>query len=310
MEYQLYDENHLASAELLQRCFFKKDAPDIDWSRTFLAIAEEAGEIVGSGYLCYYPWTRTAMVPFLEVAAHCRRQGIGSALFQLLAKRAKEKGIDQVVIDFDEVEGSAPSIWPFLQKFGAKERYPLLFRCHFDGRSFSAPWLDYPITLPKNLLLFPWHNLKDEEKKQLMERIAKGQVPSVLSPFFQEEKIAHFNSFGLRSKEEGVVGWVITRYLSPIKDAITYGAFYIDPPYRSHGLPLYMLCCSIKKQIHSKVHLSQCEASYADVDSRWIAFLQRRLVPYCEFTSKRYRVVLGTPKGKTTEDTEITEFIK
>jgi hypothetical protein len=79
--------------------------------------------------------------------------------------------------------------------------------------------------LPSEYELFPWVELRPEERADILTRQRAAEwYPETLSPFPEEERIEPVSSLGLRFHGQ-VVGWCITHRMKP--DTIRFFRLFI-----------------------------------------------------------------------------------
>ena len=167
------------------------------------------------------------------------------------------------------------------------KRYML--RCYFDAPTFNAPWLHDRYELPASFTLFPWKELLASERQRLLHFIEQGRIIRFTSPFADEQYIQPINSLGLRHQSE-VVGWMITHTLPDRPDTIRYSSLFIYPELRRYGAAIQMLATAIQLQQASPIRSSYCEFDLELLESSWLTFIEKRLVPYAKETETIYRI--------------------
>lgn len=172
-------------------------------------------------------------------------------------------------------------ISPLLQKTlkDASWSSPELFmtRYFFDAIASHPDFYEYPLKLPEGCEIFPWKELKDHERDQLLKEHRHRHFSDIVSPFHEEEKIESLNSLGLRYKGE-VIGWMITQRVAP--DTLKYASFYVRPEFRYKGASMRLMIDSIKIQQKSNIKWFLIEVNY----NSWGIIVDKRL--------KRYSLVI------------------
>lgn len=256
-----------------------------------LVAAKNGEEVIGWVMAAYFPLTRFAKINYLVVAPLWRRKKIGSCLLKKIGEELIEKGCYGAFINYEKKESS--HMQQFLLAHKAEDFHIAIVRTYFDVHTFSPPWLQYKLKLPEGVTLFKWEQLKSEEKDSLERLLEGGAFPAVLSPFLFQERVAYFNSYGLRAKEQGVIGWIVTHFVNEKRDPISYSTFYIDPRYRYGVSPIILLSSACKGQIHSDITCAFCDLNVSEVDSRWSAFLRKRLIPYSTGVKEWWQATLS-----------------
>ena len=159
---------------------------------------------------------------------------------------------------------------------------PFALECRFVKANFKPPWLYYKYPLPKEMQIFSWKTLKQEERQQILHQIDQYRVPAAVSPFFKEHRIDFRSSFGIRCNGE-VIGWVITHHIKP--DLLHYAAIYVHSEYRHFPCGLALLSKSIQRyQTLPGYPFTSLFVNLSKVHLPWLRLIHRRLIPYSSAT--------------------------
>lgn len=168
-------------------------------------------------------------------------------------------------------------ISPLLNEEGLIHSKPCLIRYDFDGFAFHPPWIDRSLELPEGFSLFPWQELKPEERRGIEQNLFQERVSAYASPFLREDLIEPLNSVGLR-KDQEVIGWCITHRIED--DLIRYNAYYVAREWRKSAVSLTPLLKAMDIQRHSPIRWAELIVNPAGVANAWAKFVEKRLAPY------------------------------
>lgn len=154
-------------------------------------------------------------------------------------------------------------------------------RYFFNCQLFNAPWFNRHYPRFKDLKLFPWKELTQEERALLKRREEQLAFPKFVSPFLHEEKIEPLNSLGLRYGGE-VIGWMINHRIS--QDTICYASLYSDPEFQHRGFVIHLLAEAIRLQKQSQIPWSIFDLNLEQTDQNWQRFIEKRLKPWAQIS--------------------------
>lgn len=199
------------------------------------------------------------------------------AIFDVLEKELVKEGVQTATFKFYDEGKRSNVLWEVLKKRSWAE--PELFMLkYFLSYTFNPPWLKKPAPFPKGFTEFPWKKLKPKEKLDLLRKQTQGTFPLHLSPFSVDEKLIEpMNSLGLRYKGQ-VIGWMITLRVAP--DTLSYAILYIAPEYQKTRYAMRLLADAIEINKRSKVTHAVFDINIEQSDSKWIAFIEKRIAPY------------------------------
>lgn len=151
-----------------------------------------------------------------------------------------------------------------------------MIRYHFDCYLFSPPWFLKEYTLAEDITIFPWKELKSSERKIIQNQQNRSYFPYIISPLYDEDKIQHINSLGMRKKDR-VIGWMVTHTFPEKPDTVRYSSFYMAEDERNKGYAPYLLQQSIKLQQLSELQWSYFLLNIEFSDKSWFRFIDKRL---------------------------------
>lgn len=220
---------------------------------------------------------QSAQLFSLFVIENERKKTIGTALFQALQNHAKSLKARSMGFEYLSSNPYAQAIEKILVKNDWSK--PLLYRiqCTFKVQEFHPPWFEKLSKVSRGLKIFPLKDLKAVERKLIKHQESQGTFPAYLSPFKNPETIDPINSQIVRYKHK-LVGWIITHRIK--KDTLKYTSLYIDRDLLGTGYGIQLLAEAIRRQQKSSVPFSLFEVNLDHVDSSWIYFIKRRLLPY------------------------------
>ena len=151
-----------------------------------------------------------------------------------------------------------------------------MIRYYFDCYIFSPPWFLKEYTLPDEITIFPWKELRPGERKKVQNQQDRSYFPYVVSPLYDEDKIQNINSLGMRKKDE-LIGWMVTHTFPEKPDTVRYSSFYIKTEERNLGYAPVLLQQSIKLQQQSDLQWSYFLLNIEYSDKNWFHFIDKRL---------------------------------
>jgi GNAT superfamily N-acetyltransferase len=235
-----------------------------------------------------FPLNALGQVLSIFVEDNFRHQKIGSQLIEEMEKTLLEQGCRVITFTYPGSDSTTSDLEHILHSRGWKGPHVVLKRYRFDGWSFNPPWLSKPYQLPPDFRLFPWKELRPNERKKLLHWHEQQRFPQLISPFGPDEALIEpLNSLGLRYKDE-VVGWMITHRLAP--DTIRFSALYIEKPFSLTEAWIKLLIEAINLQRFSPVQWAVFEINVMENVPGWNRFVIRRLGPYAESISEDHQM--------------------
>jgi GNAT superfamily N-acetyltransferase len=179
-----------------------------------------------------------ATIQSLYVAPDFRRRGLGRRLMEHIERDLRARSVQRVSLGYlDSAETAAlPRVLAGLS-WDAPELERIL--CYADRRIFNARWMSKPPQLPRGYEIFPWSELRPDERAALLTSQADNPwIHSMADPFKGDGTFA-FNSVGLRHRG-AVVGWLVTDQFD--NESLMYSCSYIRPDLQGAGfiIPLYV----------------------------------------------------------------------
>lgn len=262
---------------------------------TIIAIAATWNdEPVGLILATYYDKLHQAEVHSYFVTEAHRRKTIGTQLFQVLEAEARAKPCSFIFVRYPASESYSPYLEQILKHLDWTQPVKNIIHCNFDANTFSPPWWRRDYSYSSSLTVFPWKELTELDREKILSQIRRAVVHYSVSPFKEESTIEHLNSLGFRHEGE-VVGWMITHRMDP--DTIRYSALYIQPKFQMHGDAIKLLCDALWRHKASGIRYGLCEVNITMTKSKWINFVERRLMPYASsvtYTNIAFRYLKNT----------------
>ncbi len=173
-----------------------------------------------------------------------RGRGHGHRLLQAFESELSKRGCRAVAGEVSGSEDRSLVIEKLLGSAGWQFSGPLSILCHaFGKRMLEAPWLG-EATLPENMEMFPWLELKPSERAAMLERQAGDPwIPENLSPFWNEPLIAGC-SVGMRYKGR-VAGWCVTYKLED--GTLRWWRMFVEKELQRTGRAVPLLAETIRR---------------------------------------------------------------
>lgn len=223
------------------------------------------------------------------VDPHYRNQRIGSLLFARLKEEFKIHKCTYVNLIYPAKSTTTPFLQKILQNQGWKDNGRFIIRCLFDGPIFNPPWLQKNYEFPSEIEEFPWSELNEKEKEFLKHQESQLTFPRYISPFGQNpSQIEHINSLGIRYKGK-IIGWMITHRIS--QDTIRFSALYVQKEFLKRSW-IKLLVDSINRQKKSSVRWALVELNLNLIDNSWLAFANKKLIPYAQSVTEENKASL------------------
>lgn len=248
-----------------------------DLKHTFpIAIAANFnGTPVGILFAFYHLTFGFAKVEYVFVSEAHRNKHAGRQLLAAFEKEVKPRTVLELIYPDNELE--SPAIEKILKANQWIHSRPYVLRCFFQPATFSAPWLNMKFSYPKGCKEFRWKELREKDRKSVIQKEKEGHFPSYLSPLRDEKLIDPDYSLGLRM-EGSVVGWVITHRIDP--DTVRYSTLYIDHSLRYSGAAIHLLANSIRRLVAAPPPVAVMDVSLSETSSSWVKLVKKRLIPY------------------------------
>lgn len=216
----------------------------------------------------------------LFVLPEHRSQNLGSRLLLCVEDYLKEKACKYSTLFFRHDQDLAQSNEKFLARHGWNKSTCSTLLYLFHSSIFNAPWLQlYDKPLPSQFHEVSWKQVKERDRTLLQALEKENAFPYYVSPFRDEQFVEPLNSLALY-KDEEVVGWMITHRILP--HMIRYQAFFVEKKFQHTGIPMKILCDSIKLQIGSSVPYALVEINVSASEPDWLRFANKRLAPYAQ----------------------------
>ncbi len=266
-------------------CLDGKDPDGVENAKVLLFAAMQEEALAALAVAAIYEEVGSAELFSFEIKEEFRSEELGIEMLQKLEEAAFQGNVLIITYFLRKTDPISPLILKILER--KRWSAPKLFmtRYFFDTIASHPPFYDYPLQLPAGYQIFPWKNLRKEERRKLLKQYDEGHFSALVSPFHQEEKIEPLNSLGLRYKGE-VIGWVITHKIS--SDTLKYASFYVRPEFRYKGVSMCLMVDSMKRQQRSTVKWSVIEVNAQDRDSSWGKIVDKRLKRFAFFIDEIY----------------------
>lgn len=268
-------------------CLDGRDPDDISFTILVAIGAFEGNKPIGLALGGVYDVTGMGEVFSLEVEHARRHAGVGTTLLQAMEKACREEKANFVIGYYRKSGSSFPYLEKIFQRLKWEKSSLFMVRYFFDIYNFYPPWFEHPPTFPPEYEIFPWDELKPNEREDIESRYEQGHFDASVYPFQMGESWEPINSLGLRYKKQ-VIGWMVTHRASP--DTLRYSALYIQPEFQSKGHAVRLLVNSIKKQQASPVRWCYFELNVLEADPTWIKFVTQRLAPYALDEDRIYQI--------------------
>jgi ribosomal protein S18 acetylase RimI-like enzyme len=227
------------------------------------------------------------------VAPDHRRCGIGSRLLEALERELSARCSEFVTTTYATYNQSSPAVQRMLEKAGWPAPAPRLLVCTGEWPIVSAATWMQRREFPPEYQVFPWSELRPEERSHIEDCAARKEwFPTGLNPFWREERTSAALSLGLRFHGK-LVGWSIVHHYDPV--SAQFVSLFVDPSLQRLGRAVPLLAQSIWAMQYTPMHRIVCEVALDNAPM--LHFARRRLQPYC--TS--YGLILRTWKPVAVE---------
>jgi hypothetical protein len=134
---------------------------------------------------------QTAQIFSWFVESPFRKQSIGLNLFEhLITFVVKEKKVIGVGFGYEDVYPASHIIEKILAR---QKDWPIpdphLIRYYFDSYQFDPSWIYFPFRSLETMQFFKWKDLTEQDRQVLQKMKERNEVPGLLWPFREEEKI-------------------------------------------------------------------------------------------------------------------------
>lgn len=264
--------------------FFKEQARYKIAGAVFIIVgALQNNTPIGVALATRFPHNKVADIEYMFVSPAYRHHQIGAQLFLFLEQELIKESCIGMTMVYPENEPTTPILEKLMRNSGWDKPRLFMIRCQFKVADFNPLW--YVNLLEKKnqwvneseVCIFPWRELKLQERNLLYHQQEQGRIPLEISPFKEPEKIEYLNSLGLRYKEE-VIGWIVTHRIEP--EMIRYSSLYIHKEYQFLGYSMHLLCQAICLHKQSGVPFGMLEINVRQAAPSWMSFVKRRLIPY------------------------------
>lgn len=159
--------------------------------------------------------------------------------------------------------------------------------CYYgDGSKFHPSWYKKEYELPPDFEIFPWKDLKQEERVAIEKAYERKEIPDEVYPFAAGGVYEPMNSLGLRYHDK-VIGWLITRQVDP--NTICYYSIYTEYEYHNRGFIIQLLIHALKLQQQSSFNQAIFRVNIIQLPNlKWLRFVRKRLAPYATTYTEYY----------------------
>lgn len=188
-----------------------------------------------------------------------RRRGVAAAVLAAAEKRLAAEGVRRLEASLERGRPSRDAAEELLVKagYGPFARTSLMVRFRGGEKVRQADWLRR-LTVPAAFEVFPWVELKPEERAAIIARQERELwIPDDLYPFRGEEWLEPGNSLGLRYNGE-VVAWQVNH--RPLPDMLRYTYTFARADLQRYGLAVALLAESVRRHLDGPLAK---EATYA-----------------------------------------------
>lgn len=239
--------------------------------------AVDSGAPKGLAISSYYPNADFADLLSLDVDRSIFSVDILEQLIRAIQGLLKERKCKFVSYLYLKNQPLSDHIEDLLKKDGWSTPRQLLVRCHFYLKDFYPSWVSRPFKVPSGCKILPWKDIPIEEAERIVTSFQRGNIQHGYSPFEEGMSILQINSVVLMDKTDRVVGWMICHLIA--HDTVKYTSLFLEKEYRSTGAFLALLQASIHLQQETAIPKAILEVNVEQVDSGWIQFVKKRLLP-------------------------------
>jgi ribosomal protein S18 acetylase RimI-like enzyme len=211
------------------------------------------------------------------VAPDHRRCGIGSRLLEDLERELSARCIEFVTTTYATYNRNAAAVERMLQKAGWPAPEPRLLVCTGEWPVVSAATWMRRRDFPPEYEVFPWSELRPEERRHIEDCAARHEwFLAGLNPFWRQERTSAALSLGLRFHGK-LAGWSIVHHYDA--ESAQFVSLFVDPPLQRLGRAVPLLAQSIWAMQDTPMHRIVCEVALDNTPM--LHFAKRRLQPYC-----------------------------
>jgi GNAT superfamily N-acetyltransferase len=220
--------------------------------------------------------TRTEVCS-LYVAPEFRRRGLGRELLVHLERDLRARGISRVSMAYLSGPNTSAPLGRILDELAWAPPEPERILCRCDGRMLTADWMSRPPKIPEGAEIFPWSELRDEEREALVASQATDPwIHPMVDPFKGDGTFA-FNSVGMRHRG-AVVGWVVTDRFDD--ESLMYSCSYMRPDLQHRGYIVALYVEAIRRHAERLAEFPKALWAVPCVFPRMVRFARRWLGPY------------------------------
>ena len=221
---------------------------------------------------------KKAEIEEFNLLPECWKAGFATKLLEEVHRQLCEEEMLLLLFYYDHGTPRAARLNELLDAHRYLPEKRLLRRLHFDALHFNPPWLLWKMPSIDEGTIFPWVELPEAEKVQLMRAINGWGIPRSVSPFGECVQIVEpLCSFGLEVK--GVtVGWIVAHRVA--HDTVRYSSFFLKEPYRRGTYVLKMMQKAILAQKAAEIPYAYIELNDLEITDSWKAFVKKRLQGY------------------------------
>ncbi len=220
---------------------------------------------------------KKASLSSIFVCESYRNQGVGTRLLQTLEQRLAKRIFREIEAEYICEPQVIKTFEPILKKLRWKNPVTCMYIVQVPYRNLpSWTWIN-KYQLPEDIALFPWHEIKDEEKEAIKtKKNQPGWYGDDLDPFTVKRPEMSISQ-GLRHKNT-VIGWCITERMS--SDKLSYHKLFIAEEFQNTGFAMKLLYQSIQLQARADITYG-CFAVKAD-NHKMMRFYQKHMQPYAD----------------------------
>jgi GNAT superfamily N-acetyltransferase len=213
----------------------------------------------------------------LYVASEFRGRGLARRLMEHIERGLRAHAVNQISLGYLEKQSNAIAMQRILSALGWEAPQPQRLVCCADRRIFTAKWMMRPPRLPDGFELFPWDELRTDEREALRASQASDQWIAPLADPFRCDGTLGFNSVGMRHGG-AVVGWLVTHYFD--NETLSYSCSYIRPDLQPRGYMIALYAEAIRRQAVRGLEFSKARWVVPYVFPTMIRFVRRWVEPY------------------------------
>lgn len=260
-------------------CLQGKDPNDLSETSVIVIGALYQARPAGIALASCYRHTHQVKLHHIFVLPEHRNRHVARHMLEQLQIVATAEGGRYYTCEYKLEDPSTPALEKMLSACGWKVGKPFIIECLYNGFTFNPPWIHIPYQLPVGMEEFPWSELTQKERQQILHDERRGVIPLAVLPFRKEHLVEPLNSLGLRHKGR-VIGWMITHRTAP--DTIAYRALYIERSFHFMGPGVKLLIDSMLIQKKHPIQWAVFELPLIQVQPAWVQFINKRLIPYAD----------------------------